>query len=633
MSLKLLFIILALFSCLLISPAEVCLARSQQKDEILKRIVVKIVTPDEAGAGIVVNVKENIAFVLTAYHIVKDATEISVTFFDKREAEFKKAKVFNFYPELDIAVIIVESEQGKSIPDDLPTVNVGAVPKDRDKLSVIGHPADLEWQFNKLAYTYTRLGYLNDFRKFLYTSPSPQRGESGGPVFDESDNLIGIVLGRGPSGNAVAVTIDAVLSIVQDWGVSTPKLLDASMRKAPNFFVQVYEKSRTKPLNGAFITLKDLMSGSNQQRQTEDSGLAGFSVEDKRLWQLSLMIKRDEKWNTTVLSADQNINLPYLRSIDISQINSDEWASVETASTNNPPQRLSLKFADYGFEHKIDFSNLFENKIGFSTINWPGSIFDKLKSERRHLPWGTPAADKIIYRKGYILGYDSKKRIPKWTAYLMSLSDAYAQPEFSRDPSIPLNEQAESEDYRGSGYERGHLVSPVDVAGNGMETIVEANYLSTMAPQTAALNRMAWFAIEKYARDLLRKYKDDRVWIIAGPVFMAQPGDIINYPVIGQNKVAVPWAFFRIIIKQESNSTLKITAFLVKNDAPTGAGIARYFPYPEELFKNSVDDAKDITRYTTSVDEIEQITGLDFFSTLDSRKQREMESQKTSLLN
>jgi endonuclease G len=615
------------------SPAEVCLARSQQKDEILKRIVVKIVTPDETGAGIIVNVKDDTAFVLTAYHIVKDATEISVTFFDKRAAEFKKAKVFKFYPDLDIAVIKVEDEKGKSIPDNLPMMNVGAVPKDGDKLSVIGHPADLEWQFNKLAYTYTRLGYQNDFRKFLYTSLSPQRGESGGPVFDESDNLIGIVLGRGPSGNAVAVTINAALSIVQNWGVSTPKLLDASMLQDPNFVVEVYETSRTKPLKGAFVTLKDLISDSKQQRQTEDSGLARFKVEDKRLWQLSLMIKRDEKWNTAVLSVDQNINLPYARSIDISKITSEEWASVEAASTNNPPPRLSLNFADYSFEHKVDFSNLFVNKIDFSNLNWPLSPLGNLRSESKHLPWGTPKADRIIYRSGYVLGYDSKKRIPRWTAYRMSLSDASTRGEFSRDPSIPLNEQAESEDYRGSGYERGHLVSPPDVAGYGMETIVEANYISTVAPQTPALNRRAWFAIEKYARDLVRKYKDDRVWIIAGPVFMSQPGDIINYPVIGKNKVAVPSAFFRIIIKLEGNSALKITAFLVKNDVPAKADLARYFPNLEQTFKNSVADAEDITRYTTSVDEIERLTGLDFFSTLDSRKQHEIKSQKTSLMN
>jgi endonuclease G, mitochondrial len=627
MNLQFLFIILAFVSCLLMSPAEVRLARSPQKDkdEILKRIVVKIDTPDETGAGIVVNVKDNIAFVLTAYHIVKDATEISVTFFDKREAEFKKAKVFKFYSDLDIAVIKVENEQGKFIPDDLPTINVGAVPKNGDNLSVIGHPADLEWQFNKRAYTYTRLGYQNDFRKFLYMNPSLQRGESGGPVFDESDNLIGVVSGRGPSGNAIAVTIDAALSILnQDWGISTPKLLDASMRRDPNFVVEVYEQSRTKPLKGAFVTLKDLISDSKQQRQTEDSGLARFKVEDNRLWQLSLMIKRGDKWNTAVLSVDQNINLPYARSIDISEIKSEEWAAVETISIADPLQRF-LKFADYGFETKTDLLNL----------NWPLSISGDLRLASRHLPWGIPKADKIIYRSGYILGYDSKKRIPRWTAYRMSLSDIYIRrAEFSRDPSIPPNEQAEFEDYKGSGYERGHLVSPEDVAGYGTAAIVEANYLSTVAPQTSTLNRRAWSAIEKYARNLAR-FKYDRVWIIAGPAFISQPGGIINYPVIGQNKVAVPSAFFRIIIKQESNSALKITAFLVKNSAPTKVGRWRFFRDLDETLKNSVAEAnaEDITRYTTSIDEIEQITGLDFFSTLDSSKQQEIESQKTSLLN
>ena len=165
--------------------------------EDVKRSVVKVTTADESGAGLILSNKEGTTFILTAYHVVKDAKKVTVTFFDRKYQPFS-AKVLNFNEDLDIAVIKVEkvpfSQRALRLTVTDSPVEGGAV-------MTVGHPADLDWQFEEGEIV--RLDYRGDSRKFLHTSPNLQRGNSGGPVFLKSDGkLLGLVIGRGPSGHA-----------------------------------------------------------------------------------------------------------------------------------------------------------------------------------------------------------------------------------------------------------------------------------------------------------------------------------------------------------------------------------------------------------------------------------------------
>ena len=578
-------------------------------------LVVKIVTADETGAGIVVHVRDDVVFILTAYHIVKDANEIRVTFFAKQDIEFSRTSVFKYYEDLDIAVIRVTSDQVNQVPSDLPAVNIGVVPKVGDKLSTIGHPGDLEWQFDKEAYAYTRLGYQNDFRKFLYLNPALQRGSSGGPVLDRSSGVVGLVLKRGPSGNALAVTIDAALAVLNDWGVQTSKLIRAPRPVDPNFVVEVYEGSRIKRRKGVFVTLKNLITDAAQQRQTEESGLARFSIEDRSLCQVSLMTMRDQDWVTTILPADQNFALPYLKSVDISQIPSREWEIVGVST--DAWGQTSLDFAQAGFQNKVDLTSIF----------WPNKTFGDAKLKDEHLPWGVPKAERILFRTGYILGYDPKKLIPKWMAYRINLEPDY-KPEqedqsfwlnflafyysYSYDPYIPREEQAEPEDYRRSGYAEGRFVGDDDIGGYGRDAVAQTYYISAIAPQSLPLRRSVWFETAKYARQLAaNKSMNPRVWVIAGPAFISSDSKV-SYALIGHSKVAVPEFFFRIVIKENFISQFQVLAFVFKNDTS---------------IKESMQT------YLTSIDTIEEMTGLDFFSDLAKEKQDQLESCKPSKID
>jgi len=560
------------------------------------------VTPEETGAGIVVGIRENTAFVLTAYHVVKNDSQIGVTFFAKRDIEVKQANVFKFYEELDIAVIKVTSNQLNAAFDHMPNLHIGAVPKVGDKLSTIGHPADLEWLFEKDAYSYAQLGYLNDFRKFLYSSQALQRGTSGGPVLDQSAALVGLVSERGPSGHSVAIAIDAALAVLNSWGVPTSKLITLPKPSNPNFVVEVYEGSRTNLRKGVFVTLKNLVDDDTQQQQTEASGLARFHVEDGSLCQVSLMTERARQLMTTILAADHNFRLPYVKSVDISQIPSEQWALAKPSSTTP----WFTDFAGVATQSKTDLINSL----------WPFSTIGNTAFKTEHLPWGVPKAEKIIFRRGYVLGYDSKKLIPKWVAYRINRSSDYTRQEFASDPDISSEEQARLEDYRGSGYDRGQLVSPPEVAGYGEDAVIEAYYLTTVAPQIPALKRVGWVQLVRHIRDLTQNsVLRGRVWIIAGPIFTSRDGKI-NYAVIGQRKVAIPSAFFRIVITMDQDKKITAFGFLVRNDAA----------YLMEKNLTLIDPSKPpFMAYLTSIDSIEEATGLDFFSDLDKDTQERLE--------
>lgn len=176
----------------------------------LNNCVVKITTPDETGAGIVIGTRDGEIFILTAYHVVKDAQKIKVALFNKRYAE-SPADAIRSNLELDVAVIRISGS------DQFPTVQWRKDLRLREKVMIIGHPADEDWQF--ALEQIVRLDSQDDSRKFLYSSPTVQKGFSGGPVFDENSALLGMALGHGASGLAIAVTSDSLVNLLENWGI------------------------------------------------------------------------------------------------------------------------------------------------------------------------------------------------------------------------------------------------------------------------------------------------------------------------------------------------------------------------------------------------------------------------------
>ena len=240
-----------------------------------------------------------------------------------------------------------------------------------------------------------------------------------------------------------------------------------------------------------------------------------------------------------------------------------------------------------------------------------------------HHAIGKPRGYREIVREGYTVGYDTKLKIPIWVQYRLtaerSENDSFPRSNaFDEDAEIPAQGRATLEDYAGdnSGYVRGHM-APADDMRWSQASEQQSNLLTNIAPQIgSAFNGSIWKTIEDRVRSWVRDRRD--LTIICGPVFEARPRvhEIERQPetdrqmlfnVIGSNDVAVPSAFFKIVVNMQRPQNPDVLAFLVPH-IETAAG-------PERR----------IETYLTNIDRIEQLTGLDFLTNLPQNVQEEIE--------
>lgn len=109
---------------------------------------------------------------------------------------------------------------------------------------------------------------------------------------------------------------------------------------------------------------------------------------------------------------------------------------------------------------------------------------------------------------------------------------------FFADARLPRAERAELEDYKRSGYSRGHLAPSGDMATE--LALAQSFSLANMVPQSIRHNSGAWSKIEQDTRKYVQRAQGD-VYVITGPVFDA------SSPQIGDNKVRVPSHLFKLV--------------------------------------------------------------------------------------
>lgn len=119
---------------------------------------------------------------------------------------------------------------------------------------------------------------------------------------------------------------------------------------------------------------------------------------------------------------------------------------------------------------------------------------------------------------------------------------------FKEDTDIPEIFRASLVDYRNCGFDRGHMACAANhkSCAEGMR---ETFLLSNICPQSAQFNREYWAKLEKYVRDLTNYY--EVVEVFTGALYLpkedADGKRWVTYQVIGDNDVAVPTHFFKVI--------------------------------------------------------------------------------------
>mgnify|MGYP002426760305 FL=1 len=215
----------------------------------------------------------------------------------------------------------------------------------------------------------------------------------------------------------------------------------------------------------------------------------------------------------------------------------------------------------------------------------------------------------------YTVDWHKEKKHSRWVAFIFTNTTAgtswnrnnwkgtewngtvWEGDPFQADPDIPAGERTELEDYRGSGYNRGHLCASADRLfskdANG-----QTFYLSNMSPQMGRFNQDDWVDLEGQVQNWGRNSSfRDTLFVVKGGTIL--DGQIKAYTRSG---MPVPKYYFMALLCKKyagGQNTYKAIGFWVEHKSYGGN--------------------PDLRSWAVSIDELEEKTGIDFFCNLPDR--------------
>jgi endonuclease G len=244
----------------------------------------------------------------------------------------------------------------------------------------------------------------------------------------------------------------------------------------------------------------------------------------------------------------------------------------------------------------IFVSFAWSNSPLFLRNNGGEAFRDSLKAFKQNFVPGFAMSDQVIHHKGYTLCYDEGSEQAKWVAYRLTAEMCDNNGEertdnFRTDKAVKTG-SASPNDYKKSGYDRGHLCPAGDMGWNA-ETMSESFLMSNMSPQVPGFNRGIWKNLET---DVRRWAKTN------GELYVVTAGVLKDSLKCIGNNVAVPEYYFKVLLDLQEPE-FKAIAFVL----------------PNRSSKLSV------FKYAVSIDSVERLTGLDFFPLLPDSLESQLE--------
>jgi DNA/RNA endonuclease G (NUC1) len=227
--------------------------------------------------------------------------------------------------------------------------------------------------------------------------------------------------------------------------------------------------------------------------------------------------------------------------------------------------------------------------------------------------------DFLITRPQYVISYNQSRGTPNWVAYELDNRQFGAEDRcncFTADPSLPSDKQIFTSDYTNGGFDRGHMARSADRTAANVDNATTF-YLSNIVPQQADLNQGVWAQFENALGDSAKAGR--AVYIVTGPLYSA------SHPLVflkNEGRIAVPDSTWKVALIGPMNAGSPFTRGNVQSwddlsgltvmavNMPNVAGV-RNDPWQ---------------KYLTTVDRIEQSTGYDVLSLLQSNFQDALEA-------
>lgn len=243
------------------------------------------------------------------------------------------------------------------------------------------------------------------------------------------------------------------------------------------------------------------------------------------------------------------------------------------------------------------------------TLARPAMVFMGVPQET-----AAPAKDwrnHILRNQAYLVGYSEKYLNPLWVTYKVTQNTQSfgKRPGFRSDWRSPFG--ASPDDYTGTGYDRGHHAPNYVIASRyGSAAQAESFLMTNISPQKPSLNQKTWQRLEAVSADFFSS-KFPEFWVVTGPIFDTDARQIAT---LKNTRIAIPKAFYKIFIRPSE-------------PAENVDGKTPYQTLAMILPQNAKTTAK-LTQFVSTVDQVEALTGLDFFWQLPDPIENVLEASK-----
>lgn len=207
----------------------------------------------------------------------------------------------------------------------------------------------------------------------------------------------------------------------------------------------------------------------------------------------------------------------------------------------------------------------------------------------------TSHCDQKLTHNYYSICYIESHRQALWTFHKLTFASingsAKRKNNYRLDPN--LADPVTKNDYKNTGYDRGHLVPAGDMKLNNL-AMSETFFMSNMSPQKPELNREIWNSLESAIRKMVSSLGE--AYVVTAPILSDHLSKL-------PSQVSIPKYFYKIA----------------------------YFPAAKimraYLFENRAYNDRNYANYQVSVDQIENLTGIDFFAELEDTLEDQLERQ------
>ena len=210
----------------------------------------------------------------------------------------------------------------------------------------------------------------------------------------------------------------------------------------------------------------------------------------------------------------------------------------------------------------------------------------------------------------FSMEYDKSKKHSLWIAFRFDNQSGQtnvgrADEPFDFDPSksIPVENQRERSDFGAKGYDRGHICASADRLYSS-EANVQTFYYTNMSPQKNSFNTGVWLDLEAKVQNWGRSNTfRDTLYVVKGGT-IDKENQIWTYISNDKTKPVPKYYFMAILCKK--GDTYKSIGFWMDQ---------------------SISGKPSLSSCAKTIDELEDLTGFDFFHNLPDKLENAVESQ------